>query len=140
MSKDVASNDDLSQFNPASSHSTSVDIVHRSPQETQELAITLQGSNPFNALGKKNYEDNLLMEDSSVQSQRCVGDIAYPVHNLKLEKLFNTLATEADSNKVLIRKTTKKCFKGKQICPRSSKYRGVSKNGSLWQVSNLNSC
>jgi hypothetical protein len=76
------------------------------------------------------------MEQSTVRlhMQRCVGVFADPSTSLKYEKLLNTLRTTTDKNKVLIRKTMKKCFKGKQICPRSSKYRGVSKNGTLWQV------
>ena len=77
------------------------------------------------------------MGDSSGNDQKCVRDVYIPdpVPNVKLEKLLNTLRATTDENKVLIRKTMKKCFKGKQICPRSSRYRGVSKNGALWQVS-----
>lgn len=53
----------------------------------------------------------------------------------KLSKLVEALSSEKDVNKVLIHKTPKRCFQGTDKFPRSSKYRGVSKNGQKWQVS-----
>jgi len=132
----TSSSDDQNPSHPVSSLSTSAENVHNHPLGTQELAVTIEASDNYKTLDRKNYDEDLLMEQSNVRVhvQRCVGLVADLPSNLKLEKLLNTLRTTADKNKVLIRKTMKKCFKGKQICPRSSKYRGVSKNGSLWQV------
>ena len=105
---------------------------------TQELAVSPEKSDICKTLDRKNYEDDLMMEQSTVRVHmpKCVEVVPDPsTMNPKLVKLFDTLKTTTDNSKVLIRKTTKKCFKGKHVCPRSSKYRGVSKNGTLWQVS-----
>ena len=58
-----------------------------------------------------------------------------PCVHTKLNELYNVLAKEKSANKIIIRRTPKKCFQGIEKCPRSSKYRGVSKNGTKWQVS-----
>ena len=44
---------------------------------------------------------------------------------------------ERDPAKVLIKSNPKTSYKGVEKCPRSSKYRGVSKNGTKWQVKSL---
>ena len=55
----------------------------------------------------------------------------------KLQELFNVLRREKDSRAVVIRVTPKRHWAGTNLHPRSSQYRGVSKNGRFWQVSDL---
>ena len=52
-----------------------------------------------------------------------------PEDNPKLAELINALEQEKDSDMVMITKTKKKGFQGHVKFPRSSRYRGVSKNG-----------
>ena len=52
----------------------------------------------------------------------------------KLVELFQALHKEPDPSKVLIEATQKKKWRGNEKFPRSSRYRGVSKNGTKWQV------
>ena len=52
----------------------------------------------------------------------------------KLLDLTEALRKESDPAKVLIRSTPKPKWKGTEKFPRSSKFRGVSKNGAKWQV------
>ena len=134
QNKEITHSDDQNPSHPVFNLSTKPENVQRSPLRSHELADTQEVSKQ---LDKKNYETDLLMESPSGRDKKCVQDvhISDPIPNVKLEKLLNTLRATTDENKVLIRKTMKKCFKGKQICPRSSRYRGVSKNGALWQVS-----
>ena len=54
--------------------------------------------------------------------------------NKKLAYLLYAVGEEKDDAKVLIRSTPKMRWKGSENFPRSSQYRGVSKNGSKWQV------
>ena len=55
--------------------------------------------------------------------------------NQKLTELLQALNKETNASKVIIWRTTKKQYRGKDLFPRSSMYRGVSKNGSKWQGS-----
>ena len=54
---------------------------------------------------------------------------------MKLKELFKVLSREKDSDRVVIRKQIKTIYQGIDKCPRSSRFRGVSKNGAKWQVS-----
>ena len=54
--------------------------------------------------------------------------------NENLAQLLQTLHEEPNSAKVMIKAFLKKKWKGNEKFPRSSKYRGVSKNGTKWQV------
>ena len=55
----------------------------------------------------------------------------------KLRELLNVLKREKDSKATVIRVTPKRHWLGDNSHPRSSPYRGVSKNGRYWQVSNI---
>ena len=55
----------------------------------------------------------------------------------RLKELLAVLNREKDSDAIVIRNTPKVNWQGNERFPRSSKYRGVSKNGNFWQVSTL---
>ena len=55
----------------------------------------------------------------------------------RLKELLAVLNREKDSDAIVIRSTPKVNWQGNERFPRSSQYRGVSKNGNFWQVSNL---
>ena len=48
--------------------------------------------------------------------------------------MFKVIHEEQDANKVIIQSIPKKKGQVIEKFPRSSKYRGVSKNGTKWQV------
>ena len=59
--------------------------------------------------------------------------------NDRVKEMIKVLNDEPRVSKTLIWKTVKKNWQGSVRFPRSSMFRGVSKNGSKWQVSLLES-
>ena len=62
---------------------------------------------------------------------------AAPTCTPLLRELLTVLKRETDAKAVMVRATPKRNWQGSDRFPRSSQYRGVSRNGRYWQVSAL---